>query len=542
MRIRRAFNRRSLIVITCVFASIVAYLLWPLSTKRWEIQYDTQRVAKKKEQLETVRKSSEAVDNRPNIVLILADDLGYTDSSIYGKGLVTTPNLEQLATDGVVFTDAYCTASICSPSRAGLLTGRYQQRFGYETQPMTRYPRNRLEYYAYKYLFDTGDWALHDLQGIPRKQDIMKQGLPPSELNLAELMKACGYRTGIVGKWHLGYSEELLPNNVGFDYQYGFYEAFTLYAPIDAEGIVNFRHDYFASRHIWAQERKGPCAIRRNGVVVEEKEYLTFAIAREAREFIRRNVERPFFLFASFSAPHTPFQAPRKYVDRFPGEPDMNRRVYKAMIAALDDAVGEVLKEIDEAGLGEKTVVFFASDNGGATYTGATDNGHLKGGKFTNFEGGIRIPLAVRWPKKIKPGIVVSTPVILPDVFVTAAKASGCELPADVKYDGVDLMPVIDRTGDLAADRMLFWRSGTQKAVRHGPWKLLLDNKTGRTHLYDLQRDMGETNDLSTSERGVHRRLMESLQKWEETLKKPLWPEVMYYRFRIDGIDYDFPL
>jgi arylsulfatase A-like enzyme len=369
-----------------------------------------------------------------------------------------------------------------------------------------------------------------------------KQGLPPSEITLGELLGNYGYSTGITGKWHLGFEEEFIPNNRGFDYQYGFYEAFSLFSPVDDPDVVHHRHDYFASKHIWKQERTGTSAIRRNHQVIEEPEYLTFRIAEEANAFMRRNREEPFFLYVPFSAPHTPFQAPRDYVDLFEHVEDVNKRVYYAMIKALDDAVGSILGTLEELGLEENTLILFASDNGGATYTGATENAPLKGGKFSNFEGGINVPATARWPGVIPEGSVFTPPVSLLDFFTTAARTAGAPLPEDRVYDGVDLIPYLTGKAEGPPHEALYWRAAYNKAVRTGRWKLIIDEKADRTFLYDMETDKIERQNLAAERPEVTAELKEMLTAWESELMEPLWPRVMDFRFDIDGEIYDFAL
>jgi arylsulfatase A-like enzyme len=450
--------------------------------------------------------------------------------------------MDSLGYDGVTFTEAYCTSPICSPSRAGMLTGRYQQRYGYEVQPQNRYARNRLELFVVEHFIDTGGWFLVENRGTPRKAEMKKQGLPPSEITLGELLGNYGYSTGITGKWHLGFEEEFIPNNRGFDYQYGFYEAFSLFSPVDDPDVVHHRHDYFASKHIWKQERTGTSAIRRNHQVIEEPEYLTFRIAEEANAFMRRNREEPFFLYVPFSAPHTPFQAPRDYVDLFEHVEDVNKRVYYAMIKALDDAVGSILGTLEELGLEENTLILFASDNGGATYTGATENAPLKGGKFSNFEGGINVPATARWPGVIPEGSVFTPPVSLLDFFTTAARTAGAPLPEDRVYDGVDLIPYLTGKAEGPPHEALYWRAAYNKAVRTGRWKLIIDEKADRTFLYDMETDKIERQNLAAERPEVTAELKEMLTAWESELMEPLWPRVMDFRFDIDGEIYDFAL
>ena len=322
-----------------VFVALLGYLVWPLGSSRYSIEWDQESVERKDRFLQEARSSPQPDRRPPNVVLILADDLGKTDISLY-RGTVPTPNIDELAAQGVVFSDAYAPSPICSPSRAGLLTGRYQQRFGFETQPMERYPRNRMEFYFFKHFMDLGDWVVREEPEVPLKEDRERQGLPPSEVTIGDLLQAAGYRTAVLGKWHLGHHEDFIPARRGFGFHYGFYGAFSLYSPIGTKGVVEHRHDYFANRHMWKQARNGTASMRRNDRIVEEPDYLTYAITREAQRFILENHADPFFLFVSFNAPHTPFQAPAEYVERFSHVEDENKRVYYAMIAALDDAVG----------------------------------------------------------------------------------------------------------------------------------------------------------------------------------------------------------
>ena len=545
-------------------AGFLTFICFPLTSKMWDLEYNEEMTARKEEflaRLEAGREERlEAVwseEPPPNIVIITADDLGKTDMSYYadllGEGVgtvVDTPNMDKIGESGVVFTEAYCTSPICSPSRAGMLTGRYHQRSGFEVQPQNRYATNRLEYFIVDHFIDTDPWFLVDLEATPRRSSIEKQGLPPSELTLAELLSSYGYATGITGKWHLGYSEEQIPNSRGYDYQYGFYEAFSLFAPEGEPGIVEYRHDYYANKHIWKQRRTKTCAIRRNHEEIYEPGYLTFRIAEEAVRFLDRHRHEPFYLNVPFSAPHTPFQAPEEYVNRFARIEDLNKRVYYGMIAALDDAVGIIIEALERYGLAENTLIMFASDNGGATYTRATENAPLKGGKFSNFEGGLNVPCMLRWDGRIQPGTVVDDPVILTDFFVTAAAAAGAPLPEDRVFDGADLLPHVGAAETVSPGagaegpphEFLFWRAVYNKAVRQGPWKLILDEKAGRTLLYNMEEDKIERRNVASEHPEVVARLKEALVGWEKGLPGPLWPRVMDFRFTIDGEEYDFAL
>ncbi|MEM7550149.1 MAG: sulfatase-like hydrolase/transferase [Bacteroidota bacterium] len=510
-----------------------AYLFWPLTSDRFEITFDQKKIEGKEEYLSR-KVSSTDTTRPPNIVIIMADDLGKAEVSIYGQDLVQTPNIDAIARNGVLFTEGYITSPICSPSRAGLITGRYQQRFGYELQPHDRYPKNMAEYLGFKYFVDTDNWVLADEEVIyPKLEDILKQGLPPSEITMAELLKKRNYKTGIIGKWHLGFSEFSFPLQRGFDYFYGFYEAFSLYAYEDDPNIVNHHHeDLFTDKYIWGPGRTGNCAIYRNEEVVEEKEYITKKFAKEAVQFIEDNKEDPFLLYLPFNAPHTPFQATKEDYEAFSHIEDKNKRVYYAMIKALDDAVGKITSKIKSSGLEENTLIVFLSDNGGATYTEATDNQPLKGGKVTNFEGGINIPFMMQWKGNIPEGMVYRKPVISLDLFRTASELAGVPMPSDRAIDGVNLVPYINGEKSDEPHEALYWKAGYNHAIRKGDWKLILNDKDQRTVLYNLLSDKNETTNVASSNPDVVEELKSDLRSWEKDLENPAWPRIMDWQFK----------
>ncbi len=503
------------------------------------IRTDSAAWMAKNSYLETIRASRDNFEG-PNIIVLLADDLGKHDINPYGPEGVDVPHISRLASEGVVFTEAYSTSAVCNPARAALLTGRYPQRFGNELQMMTRYPRGRLEHFIYKSLINTHPLQLADPWYSPSGEEIRKQGLPESEISLFELMHAAGWRTACIGKWHLGYNEPFLPADRKVDEFFGFYEAFSLYAPVHSREIVNYRHDSFQNRHIWRMKRKGPSAIVRNGEKVKDKGYLTFTLAGEACRFIRENEDRPFLLYVSFSAPHTPFQAPVSHYDRFEGVEDRNRRVYMAMIAALDDAVGEIMRQVRESGIEENTLIFFSSDNGGATYTGATDNGPLKGGKFTHFEGGVNVPFIAKWKGTLDPGTHYDQPVSLMDIYATAFSACRIPPPSDRTIDGADLIPYLTGKTKGTPHECLFWRSGFNKTVRSGRWKLLVDPRDNWMFLYDLEADKPEKHDLKEQYPEIVGRMLAGLTGWESACMPPLWPGLMEYEEEIDGLKMRF--
>ena len=542
-------------------ALLLGYLLLPLASEGWEIEEE--EIDAKLDYLATERalaRRSIAARPRPRVILIVADDLALVDVSRY-SGIAGTPNaptpaIDRIGAEGATFTQAHATATICAPSRAAILTGRYQQRFGFELQPHDRYARSRLEYLVFRYLIDTDPMRPVAPAAVPGPDAIAAQGLPHSQVTLAELLSARGYATAAYGKWHLGYEQEFSPLEFGFDEHYGFYEAFSLYGDVDDPSIVGTRIDDFSDNHMWRRGRNGASALVHNDTVVHESEYLTFRLAELAEEYIDEHAEEPFFLYLPFSAPHTPLQAPRDHYDRLSEISDPIVRTYTAMITALDEAVGRVLTAVDEAGIADDTIVVFTSDNGGTSYLGVTDNGTLAGGKFTTYQGGTAVPLLVRYPGKIRPGTVYAEPVSLLDVFATidaatsssTAPASG--RPPELALDGVDLVRLTSENGisparpTIPARDALFWRSFYNKAVRLGDWKLIvtepgapdIDPDNGaRYELFNLATDPAERLDIANLHPDIVDDLLQRLQTWESGLADPAWPPVMHFRHDIWG-------
>ncbi|CAI2768993.1 sulfatase-like hydrolase/transferase [Flavobacterium collinsii] len=522
-------TKKVLFLIVIVLFTLALFLFWPINTDNTLIQPDKKLLEGKKEFL-SEKVPADRSFKKPNIIILLADDLGKYDISLYGGKSTPTPQIDSLAASGVTFTDGYVSASICSPSRAGILTGRYQERFGHEFQPGDRYPRNNLEYYAFKYLINTNGWKLNPKINYPNEASIATQGLPKSEITFADLAKKQGYNTAIIGKWHLGHNKGFFPLDRGFDYHYGFYQAFSLYVPEDDNpDIINHHHKDFTDKMIWGNGRVGIGQIRRDTTILKEKAYLTEKFAEEAEAFIDKNKNNPFLLYVPFNAPHTPFQVRKKYYDRFPNVKDENKRVYFAMISALDDAIGRIRAKVKKEGLEDNTLIIFASDNGGADYTFATTNAPLKAGKFSHFEGGVNVPFALSWKGKIKPHTIYKTPVSTLDIFSTIAAAIHSNLPKDRPYDGVDLVSSV--TGNKEAHKTLYWRSGDAKAIRNGDWKLIISGKTHKEWLYNLAGDKSETTDLAKKNPAKVKELHIALQNWEKGLVKPLWPNLTHYEF-----------
>jgi arylsulfatase A-like enzyme len=420
--------------------------------------------------------AAEAVDRarKPNVLLLVGDDMGYGDVGFHGCNDIPTPNLDKLAASGVRCTNGYVTGPYCSPTRAGLLTGRYQTRFGHE--------------------FNPGGGM---------------QGLPTPEKTLADRLQATGYRTALVGKWHLGSEPAMHPQQRGFQQFFGF---------------LGGAHDYFTDN-----------GILRGTDPVEEPEYLTDAIGRESAAFIQRESQQPWFLAVTFNAVHTPMQANDKRLEKFASIENKTRRTYAAMMSAMDDAIGQILQSVETAGQTDSTLVVFISDNGGPTMPGVTVNGSinapLRGSKRTTLDGGIRVPFLVRWPGRVKSG-VYEQPVIQLDLHATALAAAGTT--AD-KLDGVDLLPYLTGTKTDAPHKALYWRFGDQMAIRQGNYKLVrydnnADTLTGTGNqgvtaakLYDLSKDIGESTDLAATLPDKVRELQIAWDAWNKDNVPPLW-------------------
>jgi len=532
---------------SAIYMLLVAFIVtscYPLSVTRmkWRIRWDKDLKQGKKEYLRTSKRTS--TDRSPNIVVILVDDLGKYEVSAYGAEHISTPNIDRIGEEGVIFDAGYVTAPTCAPSRAGIMTGRVQNRYGFETQIMEFYPTNMIEYLSGKYFTNTGEFVLKAKPDFPAEWQIQKQGVPPTEINLAEALKTLDYTNGNVGKWHLGISHNHVPLKRGFDYQYGFYGASSLYTPERQwSHIINHEHHSFSAQYQWNTGRYGEAAILEMGKEIHEEQYLTFAFRDKAIQFIEENKDDPFFLYCTFSAPHVPFQAPVDYYCMYEHVEDDNKRVYYSMISALDDAIGEIHKKIKDLGLEDNTIIYFLSDNGGASYTHATDNGPLKGGKLNQFEGGIMVPFMMKWPGKIPAGIRYANPVSSADIFVTSVINAGGSLPQDREYDGVDLMPFINGENKNEPHEHLFWRADHIWAIRDGNYKLILSTRDGWAELYDLENDISETYNLKEQMPELYQKLYDKHLEWQKDNlpEKPMWPRIMDKKFVIDGNEYLFP-
>ncbi len=428
-----------------------------------------------------------ARSGKPNVIVILMDDLGLHDLGCLGAADLKTPNIDRLATSGVRFTNWYSNAPVCAPARAALMTGRYPIR-----------------------------------AGMPSNGG----NLPPEEKTIASLLKTAGYATALTGKWHLGSTPDTVPNAHGFDFFYGFHS-----------GCV----DYYSQRFYWGEPRMVNYhdLWRNRDEIFDDGRYLTERITEEAVSFIDAHRSEPFFLYCAFNAVHYPMHAPGKYVERFPGM-DRERQMYAAMLSAADDGVGEILGALDRSGIRDNTLLFFLGDNGATTEARAGlnqkpatagNNSPFRGFKFSVFDGGMHVPAAMTWPGVVPRNQVVREVVMTADILPTVCKIAGIPVPADRTIDGFDILPVAISHA-ASPHESIFWANGKQLAVRRGKWKLVIDGiEYGRTEesrkplqgddamfLSNLEEDPGESRNLRHDHPELVDDLAGAVHRWRETV------------------------
>ncbi|MEQ9221678.1 MAG: sulfatase [Cyclobacteriaceae bacterium] len=438
-------------------------------------------------------------NEKPNIVFVLADDLGYADINCFDpmrRDYYETPNIDKLARQGMKFTAAYTNAANCSPTRAALMSGQY-------------YPRQPVYHVGTPY------------QGkmIPAPN---AHELPREKITVSEALKQAGYHTAFIGKWHIGDPPTTGPQQQGFDINIGGY---------DAGNPGAWEGGYFQpNNNSYIDDAK-------------EGEYLTDYLTRKAIEYIEDHQNVNFYLQLSYYTPHSPFQAPEHLITKYEkkqGTGGHNNPTYAAMIESLDTGVGKLMDALDHLGVAENTIFIFYSDNGGRGgygYLGRedndiTNNAPLKGGKTTFYEGGIRVPLVVRWPKVIEAGSVSEEPVISIDFYPTLLEAAGVERPEGYILDGVSFIPLMKDANSRLAGRPLYWhfpgypnnpwRTGPVSVIRNGPWKLLKFYETDKVELYNLRQDIGEQVNLYSEEIVIRNTLQNQLEAWLKENHAPM--------------------
>ncbi len=454
-------------------------------------------------------------DEKPNIIVIVADDLGYGELGCQGNDQIPTPNINSIASSGVRFTQGYVTAAFCSASRAGILTGRYQTRFGYEFNP------------------------------IGAKNEDPNAGLPVSEKTIADELRQAGYVSGLIGKWHLGGTAKYHPIRRGFDEFFGFMHEGHFFVPPPYPGATTWLRRKvlpgggegrwnsadkraFYSTHLNSNEPAYDAdnPIYRGGQPVVEREYLTDAFSREAVDFVKRNHDRPFFLLLSYNAVHSPLQAMDADLKEFAHIKDIQRRIFAAMLSSMDRGIGKVLKTVRDQKLEDNTLIFFLSDNGGPTKELTSSNGVLRDGKGSVYEGGLRVPFMMQWKDKLPAGKVFEAPVSSLDIFATATSVAGRKLGSKKIYDGVNLIPFVNGENKSLPHDSFFWRIGNRKAIRVGNWKLLKNPKRSQQtdwELYNLADDISESHDLADKIPEKRSELLERFESLNREMMDPLW-------------------
>ncbi|MEO0452304.1 MAG: sulfatase-like hydrolase/transferase [Pseudomonadota bacterium] len=473
----------------------------------------------------------------PNIVFILLDDFGYNDLSTFGGGVaggrVPTPNIDQLAADGAIFTQAYSGTGTCAPSRAMLMTGRYPTRTGFEFTPTPASMGRVVSTIANN--MDRGALPPIDYNAAASEASVayQDQGLPGSEVTIAEILQANDYHTVHIGKWHLGRGPEFGANAQGFDESLLMHSG--LFLDENNPDVVNAKLDFDPiDKFLWAAMQYA--ASFNDGEVFEPGGYLTDWWTDESLNVIEANKHRPFFLYFAHWATHTPLQATKEDYDAV-GDIEPHRlRVYAAMVRSLDRSVGRIVEKLEQEGLADNTIIVLSSDNGGAGYVGLPDlNDPFRGFKITLFEGGIRVPMFVKWPQRIPSGTVINTPVAHIDVMPTLAAAAGAALPDDLIIDGENMLPEVFGEGLIERENdAIFWQSGFYQVVRAGDWKLQLDGRQNKAWLFDLAADPTEQNNLAASQPDKLAELRALIEAHQANSVGPLYQHTLESPIAID--------
>lgn len=463
----------------------------------------------------------------PNIILILADDMGFNDVSLYNggaaDGTLMTPNIDSIARQGVVFKNGYAANAVCAPSRATIMTGRYSTRFGFEFTPFFKIGATIFQWMQDIEQPTLPTYINHEL--VAEMPDMSALGMPNEEITIAEVLKDAGYYTAHIGKWHLGSTNGMRPQDQGFDDSLNM--AGILYLPEDHANVVNAKRENDGiDRMVWSTARY--IAQFNSGERFQPDGYLTDYYTEEAVKVIQNHRNQPFFLYLAHWGIHNPLQATREDYEEFAHIEDHTLRVYAGMIRALDRSVGRITQALEENGLTENTLIIFTSDNGGAGYIGLPDvNKPYRGWKLTHFEGGTHVPFMAKWPARIVAGSTLVAPVHHIDLFHTFAAAAGATVPEDRKLDGVDLLPYIRNEAKGAPHETLFWREGHQQSVLHNGWKMIRADMPNKRWLFNLLKDPTEQHNIADQNPQQLATLEALLAAHNAEQADPLWPSVL---------------
>ena len=475
---------------------------------------------------------------KPNIIVVLVDDLGFNQISSYGGGMANgkfkTPNIDKLASDGVLCTNGYSSSPVCSPSRASLLTGRFATRFGYEFTPTTSSMMKAVNVFSKKNEVVDGIYHNDRSENII---DIEQMGIPQSERTIAEMLKPEGYHNIHIGKWHLGHAKDFLPRRHGFDESLRMDQG-SLFLPKDDDNVVNAKIDFDPiDKLLWGNL---PYAVNFNeGTRIKPEGHLTDYLTNEAVKAIEKNKNRPFFLYLAYWAVHSPLQAKKEDYEKLSFIENHEERVLASMVMTVDRGVGKIRDVLKKNNIDDNTIIIFTSDNGAPGYIGLPHlNKPYRGWKLTHFEGGIHIPYIVSYPNKIPKGKTYDGRVSNLDIFSTVASVADVDLNRndlrEIEFDGVNILPYLSGENEGEPERILFNKSGDYSFLIKDGWKLQVDLVQNKKWLYNLKRDPTEKINLIESD-------IEKLNELELILSnklseqvKPIWPSLLDWPIFID--------
>jgi uncharacterized sulfatase len=472
-------------------------------------------------------------NSKPNVIVILVDDLGFNQISSYGGGMANgnfkTPNIDKLAKDGVLCTNGYSSSAVCSPSRASLLTGKFPTRFGFEFTPTTSSFMKGIKAFGKKEIVE----GVYHKESESDMIEIKDMGLPQSELTIAEILKPQGYHNIHIGKWHLGHSEKFLPRKHGFDESLRMDQG-SLFLPENDPNVINAKLDFDPiDKLLWGNL---PYAVNFNeGPRMKPKGHLTDYLTNEAVKVIELNKNRPFFMYMAYWAVHSPLQAKKEDYEKLSYINNHEERVLAAMVMSVDRGVGKIRKALEDNGIDKNTIIVFTSDNGAPGYIGLPDlNKPYRGWKLTHFEGGVHIPFIVNYPNKIPAGQIYNGRISNMDIFSTFSEIAGLKPTNDIEIDGVNILPYL--TGEIQGepDRILFSKSGSLSFLIKEGWKLQIDFMQNKKWLFNLNNDPNEKINLASMNLEKLKELEELLNLKIKEQAKPIWPNLLSWPIFID--------